>query len=113
MITSRSSSYSLKLNRFVMQGGNTFLELIPDRLKGRYCQLRHNLVEGKVLVEKGHRITARHIKHIEKAGAYSAGSSAGLPSSVRYWPRTLLPLDTGELIAKVNDEVTEDLIETA
>jgi len=98
-----------EINRFVMQGGQYFLELIPDRLKGDIASF-DILVEGKVLVEKGHRITARHIKHIEKAGL----TLLEVPQDYllgKILAKNIVVQDTGELIAKVNEEVTEDLIE--
>jgi len=98
-----------EINRFVMQGGQYFLELIPDRLKGDIASF-DILVEGKVLVEKGHRITARHIKHIEKAGL----TLLEVPQDYllgKILAKNIVAQDTGELIAKVNEEVTEDLIE--
>jgi len=98
-----------EINRFVMQGGQYFLELIPDRLKGDIASF-DILVEGKVLVEKGHRITARHIKHIEKAGL----TLLEVPQDYlvgKILAKNIVAEDTGELIAKVNEEVTEDLIE--
>ena len=97
------------INRFVIQGGHYFLELIPDRLKGDIASF-DILVEGKVLVEKGHRITARHIKHIEKAGL----TLLEVPQDYllgKILAKNIIAHDTGELIAKVNEEVTEDLIE--
>ncbi|MFM8443134.1 MAG: DNA-directed RNA polymerase subunit beta [Methylococcus sp.] len=95
-------------NRFVMQGGQYYLELIPDRLKGDIASF-DIIIEGKVLVEKGHRITARHIKQIEKAGV----TQLEVPQDYllgKILAKNIIASDTGELIAKVNDEVTEDLI---
>ncbi len=95
-------------NRFVIKGEEVLLELIPDRLRGDIASF-DIVVDGKALVEKGHRITARHIRQIEKAGL----NLLEVPRDYLYGKilaRNIVQQDTGELIGKVNDELTEDLI---
>ena len=95
-------------NRFVIKGEEVLLELIPDRLRGDIASF-DIVVDGKALVEKGHRITARHIRQIEKAGL----NLLEVPRDYLYGKilaRNIVQEDTGELIGKVNDELTEDLI---
>jgi DNA-directed RNA polymerase subunit beta len=43
------------------------LDLVPERLRGETA-LFDIAAKGKVIVEAGRRITARHIREIEKAG---------------------------------------------
>ncbi len=62
-----------------------------------------------MIVEKGHRITARHIRQIEKAGI----TSMEVPRDYlhgKILAHNVIDPATGELIAKVNDEITDDLI---
>ena len=95
-------------NRFVSRGEQVYLELIPDRLKGDIASF-DIVVGGKVLLEKGHRITARHIKQIEKAGL----NLLEVPREYlngKILAHNIVAPDTGELVAKVNDEITDDLI---
>ena len=95
-------------NRFVFDGEEIRLELIPDRLRGDIASFDIS-VEGKILVEKGHRITARHIRQIEKAGI----TQLEVPRDYllgKILANNIVSTDTGELLAKVNDELTDDLI---
>jgi DNA-directed RNA polymerase subunit beta len=95
-------------NRFVFKGDQILLELIPDRLKGDIASFDVS-VEGKVLIEKGHRITARHIRQIEKAGL----NLLEVPGDYlhgKILATNVVVSDTGELVAKVNEEITDDLI---
>jgi DNA-directed RNA polymerase subunit beta len=95
-------------NRFVFKGDQILLELIPDRLKGDIASFDVS-VEGKVLIEKGHRITARHIRQIEKAGL----NLLEVPRDYlhgKILATNVVVSDTGELVAKVNEEITDDLI---
>lgn len=95
-------------NRFLLKEDTVHLELIPDRLRGDISSFDIS-VEGKVLVEKGQRITARHIRQMEKAGV----NRLEVPRDYLYGKilaKNLVSEETGELLAKVNDELTEDLI---
>ncbi len=95
-------------NRFILKGETVHLELIPDRLRGDISSFDIT-VEGKVLIEKGQRITARHIRQIEKAGV----KLLEVPRDYllgKILSHNIVAQDTGELVAKVNDEITDDLI---
>ena len=43
------------------------MELVPDRLRGETASFDIE-AKGKVYVEKGRRVTARHIRQLEKDG---------------------------------------------
>ncbi|MEO7148754.1 MAG: DNA-directed RNA polymerase subunit beta, partial [Rhodanobacteraceae bacterium] len=84
------------------------LDLVPERLRGE--TLNFDLVaDGKVLVEAGKRITARHvrdlktakIKTLEVPDEYLAG---------RFLARDIVDKSTGELLAAANAELTIDHI---
>jgi DNA-directed RNA polymerase subunit beta len=95
-------------NRFILKGDSVNLELIPDRLRGDISSFDIS-VEGKVLIEKGQRITARHIRQIEKAGV----KLLEVPRDYllgKILSHNIVAQETGELVAKVNDEITDDLI---
>ena len=47
------------------------LELIPSRLRGETAQFEIQDGKGNVIVEESTRITARHIREIDKAGLTS------------------------------------------
>jgi DNA-directed RNA polymerase subunit beta len=95
-------------NRFVLRGEQILLELIPERLRGDIASF-DIIVDGAVIVEKGHRITARHIRQIEKAGL----SLLEVPRDYllgKILAKNVVAKDTGEIVTRVNDELTEDLI---
>ncbi len=95
-------------NRFTFAQDQVFLDLIPERLRGDIASFDIKLDE-KVLVEKGHRITARHIRQMEKAGL----KQLEVPRDYlhgKILARNIIISDTGELVAKVNDEITDDLL---
>src|SRR5579883_1908526 len=90
------------------EGGHVKLDLVPERLRGE--TLNFDLVaDGKVLVEAGKRITARHvralkdakIKTLEVPDEYLAG---------RLLARDIVDTNTGELLAAANSELTADEI---
>src|SRR5579885_3202785 len=85
---------------------NVKLDLIPERLRGE--TLNFDLVaDGKVLVEAGKRITARHVRELKNAkirtlevpDEYLAG---------RLLARDIVDTNTGELLAAANSELTAD-----
>src|SRR5690242_7694330 len=55
-------------NVFHVKGETLSLELVPQRLRGEIAVLDIQDDKGKVIVEQGRRITARHINQLEKAG---------------------------------------------
>jgi DNA-directed RNA polymerase subunit beta len=84
------------------------LKLVPERLRGDTAAFDIK-VKGSVVVEKGRRVTARHIKQLEKAGTktlavpfeYLVGKSLA---------KTVVDTDSGEIIASCNDEITDELL---
>ncbi len=84
------------------------LKLIPERLRGEtaVCDIE---VKGSVLVEKDRRITARHIREMEKAGV----KSLDLPLEAVYGKvlaHDIVDEDSGEIIAYANDELNEEMV---
>ncbi|MFU8838149.1 MAG: DNA-directed RNA polymerase subunit beta [Thiohalomonadaceae bacterium] len=84
------------------------LALIPDRLRGQSA-MNDIIVNGEVLVEKDRRITARHIRTLEKEGV----DSLDLPIDALFGKvlaEDLVDEDSGEVIAHANDELTEEMV---
>lgn len=84
------------------------LKLIPDRLRGETA-MADIVVKGEVLVEKDRRITARHIRALEKAGV----DHLELPVEALFGKvlaHDIVDEDSGEIIAHANDELTEELV---
>jgi DNA-directed RNA polymerase subunit beta len=85
------------------------LHLIPDMLKGETAAFDIKGPKGKVIVEAGRRIMARHIREIEKAGL----TTLEVPRDYligRVLSSDVVDTSTGELIAPCNTEITNDLL---
>ncbi len=85
------------------------LTLIPDRLRGDTANFDIK-VKSKVIVEKGRRITARHIRELEKAGI----KSLAVPFEYLHGKSLacdVIDKESGEITANANDEITEELLE--
>ena len=95
-----------EINTFHILPEGVELELVAERLRGE--TLNFDLgIGGKVLVEAGKRITARHVKQLEQAGIQA------LEVPDEYLVGRILAHDvadaaTGELLASANDELTEE-----
>jgi len=85
------------------------LELIPDRLRGESALFDITDKKGKVIVENGKRITARHVKLIEKEKmkALQVPDEYLMSKIVSH---TIIDKESGELLADANAEITEELL---
>ncbi|MES9952436.1 MAG: DNA-directed RNA polymerase subunit beta [Candidatus Thiodiazotropha sp. 6PLUC2] len=85
------------------------LDLVPERLRGETVSF--DIKTGdKVLVETGRRITARHIRELEKAGV----NKLDVPREFLYGKvlaHNVVDKETGELIAEANSEITEEVFD--
>ena len=96
-------------NVFQVQGENLMLELVPQRLRGEIATFDIKDSKGKVIVEKGRRITARHINQLEKAGI----TSLEVPFDYligRTIAKPVVHPATGEILVECNTEITADLV---
>jgi len=86
------------------------LELVPSRLRGDIASFDIKDQEGALIVEEGRRITARHIRQLEKAGItelevpfeYITGKVAA---------KDIIDERTGELVVECNTEITEEVLQ--
>ncbi len=96
-------------NKFSLSTEKCLFHLIPERFRGEIAtfDIKH---DGKVLVEEGRRITAKHIRQMEKSGL----SEIEVPKEYLYGKilaNNQIDESTGELVANANDELTEELLE--
>ncbi|MCQ8129759.1 DNA-directed RNA polymerase subunit beta [Methylomonas rivi] len=96
-------------NKFSLDADKFMFHVIPDRLRGEMAvfDIKH---DGAVLIEEGRRITAKHIRQLEKAGV----TEIEVPRDYLYGKilgHNIIDKSTGELIANVNDEITEPLLQ--
>ncbi len=90
-------------------GNGIEMELVPERLKGEVAKFDIVSADGKVLVAKDKRITAKSIRDIQAAGL----TRVSVPMDFllgRVLAKNIANEDTGELVARANDEITEDLL---
>ncbi len=84
------------------------MDLVAERLRGETAGFDIT-VKNKVIVEAGRRITARHIRDIEKAGL----THLDIPAEYLFGKvisRDLINADTGEVIAECNSIITDDVM---
>ncbi|TVP87584.1 MAG: DNA-directed RNA polymerase subunit beta, partial [Pseudomonadaceae bacterium] len=96
-------------NVFSVKEETLELELVPERLRGEIATLDIKDDKGKVIVETGRRITARHIKQLEKAGI----NSLEVPFDYvvgRTIAKPVVDPATGEIIAECNAEITTEVV---
>ena len=94
---------------FEVTDGKVLMELVPARLRGETAAFDIKGEDGEVLVEAGRRITARHIKSIEKKGI----SHLEVPHEYiigRVIAKSYVDESTGEVIANANDELSLELM---
>ncbi len=96
-------------NKFAISEDKILLHLIPERLKGEIAtfDIKH---DGKVLVEEGRRVTAKHIRQMQK-GKIQELEVPRLYLHGNVLAHNIIDETTGELVASVNDEITEELLD--
>jgi len=84
--------------------------LVPDRLRGEVARFDITTPDGKLIVARDKRITAKHIRELDQAGV----KTMSVPDDFllgRVIARNVVDPETGELVARANDEITEDLLD--
>ncbi|MCP5172776.1 MAG: DNA-directed RNA polymerase subunit beta [Porticoccaceae bacterium] len=91
----------------VAKDGSLKLELVPSRLRGEIASFDIKGKGGKVVVEEGRRVTARHIRQLEDDNV----KSLDVPNGYLYGrplAKDVVNPETGELLFECNTELTED-----
>ena len=97
-------------NDFYLSEKDIKMGLVPERLRGETATFDIKLGR-KLIVEEGRRITAKHVRDMEK----STVKKLAVP--IEYLEGKILAHDivdteTGELLAAANAELTEELLPT-
>ena len=96
--------------RFYMSRDGFEMDLIANRLRGETALFNIADANGELIVEEGRRITAKHIRVMEKAGLERL--SVPLEYMLgKVTAKNLTHPSTGELIAEANTELSVDLLE--
>jgi DNA-directed RNA polymerase subunit beta len=86
------------------------LELVAERLRGEVARFDLAGKDGKVIVQKDKRITARHVRELTEGGV----KRIPVPNDYivgRMLAQNVVDKTTGEVIAKANDEITDEVLE--
>jgi len=90
--------------------GEYSFKVEPSRLRGDIAAFDIKDAKGKVIVEEGRRITARHIRQMEKANI----TDMAVPREYllgRALAKDLADQNTGELLFECNSEITEEILD--
>ncbi len=85
-------------------------ELVADRLRGEIARFDILTKAGELIVPKDKRITAKHIREIEKAGL----DKMPVPDEFvlgRILAHDVVDKASGEVIARANDEITDEALD--
>ena len=96
-------------DNFKLMEAGAQMELVPERLRGEVARFDITDKTGAVVVEKDKRITVRHLRQLEQTGT----GMISVPEDFligRIVARNMVDTDTGEIVAKANDELTEMLL---
>ncbi len=105
--TEKMLNIFFETNQFTLTEEAIYLDLVAERLRGEMAAFDIIDANGSVIVESGRRVTARHVRQIEKAGITQ------LPVPVEYVLGKILAHDvidvtTGELLAAANEVLSPD-----
>ena len=97
-------------NFYKISSNGVSFELIPERLRGEAASFDIKDQDGNVVVELGRRVTARHIRQLQKANIKE------IEAPVEYvlgkvLAKPVIHKTTGEIIAECNTEITLELYE--
>jgi DNA-directed RNA polymerase subunit beta len=86
------------------------LDLVPERLRGETVGFDVKIGD-ELLVEAGRRVTARHIRELQKSGVERLEVPADFMLG-RILAHAQIDTNTGEVLAEANSVVTPELLET-
>ncbi|MFT3801253.1 MAG: DNA-directed RNA polymerase subunit beta [Burkholderiaceae bacterium] len=96
-------------DNFHLMNEGAQLDLVPERLRGDIARFDITDRDGKVIVAKDKRINAKHIRELDAAGV----KRISVPEDFvvgRTLAHNVIDPETGEIVAKANEEVTEDTL---
>ena len=98
-----------EFDTFLLGRESVEFTLVPERLRGEVARFDFVAPDGKLIVAKDKRITAKHIREIANAGL----QQVGVPDEFiigRVVAKNIIDRATGEIVANANDEITETLL---
>jgi DNA-directed RNA polymerase subunit beta len=98
-----------EFDTFLLTQDRVEFSLVPERLRGEVARFDFVAPDGKLIVAKDKRITAKHIREMAAASLHQIA----VPEEFligRVIARNIVNTDTGEIVANANDEITETLL---
>ncbi len=95
---------------FYVSAKDIKMQLVPQRLRGQQVSFDITTPKRTIIVEAGKRITARHVRELEK----SRVKKISIPASFLVGRTLAMDIpdpETGELLAQANDLITEEFVE--
>ena len=96
-------------DNFRLMDSGAQMEFVPERMKGEIARFDLTDKSGNVIVAKDKRVTARHTRDLQQSGT----SHISVPEDFllgRVVARNIVDADSGEIIAKANEELTDVLL---
>jgi len=97
-------------NTFEITKKTVRLKLVPERLRGDTLNFDVKGADGKVIIEAGRRVTARHIRIMDESGL----EKLDVPEEYlegKVLAKEVIDKETGEIAVPANAEVTPEVIE--
>jgi DNA-directed RNA polymerase subunit beta len=97
-------------NTVSIKGEDVSVSLIPERLRGEVATFDITGPNGKVIVESGRRITARHVRLLEDSGM----KKLAVPREYlleQITAKDIIDESTGEVAVPCNSIITEEVLE--
>ncbi|ROQ18778.1 DNA-directed RNA polymerase subunit beta [Gallaecimonas pentaromativorans] len=94
---------------FEIKKDKLMMTLVPERLRGDTASFDIKGIDGEVLVETGRRVTARHVRQMEKDGM----DKLEVPTDYiigKVLAKDYVDQSSGEVIAVANQELSLDLL---
>lgn len=109
MTTQEILATFFEMDTFRLAKNEVKLDLIASRLRGMQLDVDIKTPKGEVIVEAGRRISARHVRELERTRMKQliVGPSALIDRALA---EDVVDRATGELLAQANDVVTEELL---
>jgi DNA-directed RNA polymerase subunit beta len=100
-----------EFDQLELQTDGAYIDFVAERWKGEVARFDITDKKGNVVVEKDKRINAKHLRDMAAAGI----TRVSVPDDFligRVLAAKVVDVDTGELIASANDEITDNLLAT-
>ncbi len=95
---------------FTIGAENISTKLVPERLRGEVASFDIADSEGNIVVNQGSRVTARHIRQLQKARIETLNPPVEYIYG-RVLATNVVNKTTGEIIAECNTEITREVYE--